>query len=307
MKIYQNINVKIKCAWCDEAIFMDISETIQKRIETKSDYFQEKSIVCHHCGRKNETSFVVGGGGLPIYRTWVFRALQNERNKKVTTDIVHQFVCSNSIYKTYGLIHPYSVYDFCEINNFDEDEVFEIIENMEVDIFTSLDMNELDEVKYVDEFSKLKLKEDAMTSAGGASLSGLMGQIKAWKDLRNIVLKEKDFICEICGYHADAEHEKQLHVHEDWEQEGEKITLKKVSLICSRCHACKHVNQFVAYRVMNGGSSLVEGIPGIDLITIHLMKVNNVKKEVIYAYRKLLRQGWRELEEKKIDNFIKGL
>lgn len=50
---------------------------------------------------------------------------------------------------------------------------------------------------------------------------------------------------------------------------------------------------------MDGESELVEGIPRIDLITIHLMRVNGVEKEVIYAYRKQLHVKWQELEEKK--------
>lgn len=143
-----------------------------------------------------------------------------------------------------------------------------------------------------------------MTEAGGASLSGLLGKNKAWTDLRKEVLKANDCTCEICGYKAPCENTKALHVHEEWEQEQNIVTLKKVSLICSRCHACKHVNQFVAYRVMEGQDELVEGIPRIDLITIHLMRVNKVSKEVIYAYRKKLHIFWNETQEEKSNKFV---
>ena len=44
----------------------------------------------------------------------------------------------------------------------------------------------------------------------------------------------------------------------------------------------------------------------MDFITIHLMRVNHVEKEVIYAYRKQLHMKWRELEEQKRENVIKG-
>ena len=57
---------------------------------------------------------------------------------------------------------------------------------------------------------------------------------------------------------------------------------------------------------MDGASELVEGIPRMDFITIHLMRVNQVEKEVIYAYRKQLHMKWRELEGQKRENVIKG-
>lgn len=298
--------VNLKCAWCNETISMDISETTQKWIETKEGQLKQALVTCPHCEKTCKALFRVGAG-YPLYDSIVNRVQMYGRKKKVTAIMVEQFVRSNSIYMTYNIIHPYSVYDFCEKNHFDENEVFDIIDSMKITIFSPIDMKELDVHKYENEFSRLKLKEDAMSSAGGASLSGLMGHSKAWKGLRNILLIERDFTCEICGYHTNAENAKTLHVHEEWEQNGEKVTLKKVSLICARCHACKHVNNFVVFRVMDGESELVEGIPRIDFITIHLMKVNNVKKEVIYAYRKLLRKKWREFEGKKRDNFFRGV
>lgn len=287
-----------KCAWCDATIFVSISETTQKWIETKNGQYQKTIVICSHCTRKNDVFFEVGCGS-PLYNIFVNRVLTRGRKKKITINIVEQFVDNNSIYKTYNMIHPYSVYDFCEKNHYDEEVVFDIIDSMNIDVFSPVDMRELDVHKYENEFSKLKLKEDAMASAGGASLSGLMGRTKAWKNLRETMLNEKNFTCEICGYKVSAENSKSLHIHEEWEQKGDIVTLKKVSLICSRCHACKHVNNFVVFRVMDGESELVEGIPRIDLITIHLMRVNGVEKEVIYAYRKQLHVKWQELEEKK--------
>ena len=45
----------------------------------------------------------------------------------------------------------------------------------------------------------------------------------------------------------------------------------------------------------------------MDFITIHLMKVNHVEKEVIYAYRKQLHMEWRKFEEQTREKFIKGI
>ena len=98
-----------------------------------------------------------------------------------------------------------------------------------------------------------------------------------------------------------------LQNREEWEAKGKRVVLKKVSLICNRCHACKHVNNFAVFRVMDGASELVEGIPRMDFITIHLMQVNQVEKEVIYAYRKQLHMKWRELEEQTRAKLIKGI
>lgn len=296
--------INLECAWCDEQISMDISETTQKWVEKKEAQYQSDVITCPHCGRKSKVSFFIGGS--PLVTTFVHRVYMRGRKKKIALNEVEKFVYNNSIYKVYGMIHPNSIMDFCERKHFDEEVVFEIIDKMKIPIFVPIDIEEVDVSKYEDKFKELKLKENAMTSAGGASLSGLMGRTKAWKDLRNILLNEKDFTCEICGYQAGPKNAKSLHVHEEWEAKGKQVVLKKVSLICNRCHACKHVNNFAVFRVMDGASELVEGIPRMDFITIHLMRVNHVEKEVIYAYRKQLHMKWRELEEQKRENVIKG-
>lgn len=297
--------ISLKCSWCGEFISMNISETTQKWIEKKEAQYQSDVITCPHCGRVSKVSFFVGGA--PLVNTFIHRVYMRGRKKKVTLNEVEQFVYKNSIYKVYGIIHVNSIIDFCGKNHFDEDAVCEIIDKMKIPIFSPIDIAEVDVSKYEDKFKKLKLKEDAMTSAGGASLSGLMGRTKAWKDLRNMLLNEKNFTCEICGYQADSKNAKSLHVHEEWEAKGKQVLLKKVSLICNRCHACKHVNNFGVFRVIDGADELVEGIPRMDFITIHLMKVNHVEKEVIYAYRKQLHMEWRKFEEQTREKFIKGI
>lgn len=80
--------------------------------------------------------------------------------------------------------------------------------------------------------------------------------------------------------------------------------LKKVSLICNRCHACKHVNNFAVFRVMDGASELVEeqkrenvikgnleefheyrygiddAVPNKDAIVEYLSRKNLIYKEI---------------------------
>ena len=88
-----------------------------------------------------------------------------------------------------------------------------------------------------------------------------------------------------------------------WKVEKNIVELTDIELICADCHACKHRNQFAVYRVMEGASGLVYGIPRADFLTIHLMRVNNVTKEVIYAYRKELLKELDEFEKQRIRNY----
>lgn len=291
------------CAWCNEQLEINISQTTNKWINSGEGQYQKNTITCPHCKKKFTLTFGVGYGH-PIYIVHSDRLFIRGRKKKATAMMIYDFLDNNSIYQSYRIVHPYNVVEYCEQSHIDEDSFFILLDDMHLEVFNDIDLKDIDISLYESEFSKLKLKESAMPEAGGASLSGLLGKNKAWTDLRKEVLEANDCTCEICGYKAPCENTKALHVHEEWEQEQNVVTLKKVSLICSRCHACKHVNQFVAYRVMEGQDELVEGIPRIDLITIHLMRVNKVSKEVIYAYRKKLHIFWNETQEEKSNKFV---
>ncbi|MGN0134794.1 MAG: HNH endonuclease [Anaerotignum sp.] len=287
------------CAWCNEKIEISISETTSKWLTSGKGQYQENAITCPHCKRGFKILFAVGDRH-PVYEVFSRRLLAKGRKKKVTENMLQDFLEHNSIYQTYSIIHLDNVFEYCEQNHIDEEAFFDVLEKKDFEIFEPVDLKDIDISLYESEFPKLKLKEDAMSEAGGASLSGLLGKSKAWKDLRKEVLKERDYTCEICGYKTTPDNAKVLHVHEEWEQEQNIVTLKNVSLICSRCHACKHRNQFIMYRVMGGQNELVDGIPRIDLITIHLMRVNKVSKEVIYAYRKKLYRFWEEKQKENI-------
>lgn len=288
------------CAWCEEKVEMDVSTTTEKWIITNECQYQENRLICPKCKREFSAFFGVSTGH-PTLVTYTERIYKQGRKKKATKSMLKDFLDNNSIYQQYTIVHPFNVYEYCEQNHINEDLFFDLLENEDIEIFDSLGLKEIEISKYEDMFSGLILKENAMTDAGGASLSGVLGGNKAWKDLRKMLLEKEDYTCEICGYKAAKDKMKTLHVHEEWVQERNIVTLKKVSLICSRCHACSHVNQFVIYRVLDGQDELVEGIPRIDLITIHLMHVNKVSKEVIYAYRKQLHEYWKivELEKSK--------
>ena len=287
------------CAWCNEQLQINISETTNKWMTSGQGQYQKNIIACPHCKRKFVFSFGVGYGH-PTLMVHSERIFGQGRKKKATKKMVSNFLDNNAIYKSYDIVHPYNAYEYCEQNHINEEDFFDLLEKMNYEIFDPIDLEDVEVSLYESEFTKLKLKESAMTEAGGASLSRVLGRNKAWLDLRKEVLMKNNYSCEICGYKVPIENTKALHVHEEWQLEQNIVTLKKVSLVCSRCHACKHVNQFIAYRVMDGQDELVEGIPRIDLITIHLMRVNGVAKEVIYAYRKMLRGMWKEKREEKV-------
>lgn len=96
-----------------------------------------------------------------------------------------------------------------------------------------------------------------MEEAGGESLSRLLGQSEEWKNLREYMIEQYNSTCQICVYQA--KEAKQLYVHENWEVKGDILLFMSVGLICSRCYACKHRNQYAAFRVMDGQPELDMG------------------------------------------------
>lgn len=58
--------------------------------------------------------------------------------------------------------------------------------------------------------------------------------------------------------------------------------------------------------MLEGQEELIEGIPRIDLVTIHLMYANKVSEEVIYAYRKKLHNMWKGIGGSKLVTSMKN-
>lgn len=201
------------------------------------------------------------------------------------------------------MIHVDWIFEFSEQENYAFDALYDAVKKLNSNIFWPLDVKEIDINKYKNQFYKLVLKETFMTE-GTVSLARMFSGRKVWKNTREQLLRNKKCTCEICGYQTTET--RTLHAHEEWEFDGDTAIIKDIKLICNRCHACMHRNEFIYYRVMNGASGLVDGIPRADYIVMHLMWVNNVSAEVIYAYRKqLLEENQKKMWEER-EKMIRG-
>lgn len=290
-----------KCEWCGEQLECNIENINNEYLEKQNDTFAKYVEIfrCEKCNNRTKVEFI------PCWddKYYTEKILKSGRKKKIKKEVVDNFIHNDYIYNRYGFLHPYNIIDFCDKVHYDYDEVGEYIIKEEFEIFVSMDAEEIKSLKvkkYEKQFDKLILKEDAMKEAGGASLSKLLGQRKVWKNLRSLMITQNNSVCEICGHKV--EKNRSLHVHEVWKTNKNIVELTDIELICADCHACKHRNQFF-YRVMDGADPLVFGIPRIDFLTIHLMKTNNVSKEVIYAYRKQLLKELDDFERQRINDF----
>ncbi len=290
-----------KCEWCGEQLECNVENVNDEYIEKQNDTFAKhiEKCNCPKCNNKTEVYYSTEWED----RIYTQKVPKTGRKKKINKDVIDDFINNNYLYKRYGILHPYNIVDFCDTIHYDYDEVEDYIIEKKFEIFVPMDLEEINALKvkkYEKQFDRLILKENAMKEAGGASLSRLLGQRKVWKNLRSLLITQNNSTCKICGHKV--ENTRSLHVHEVWKVYKNIVELIDVELICSDCHACKHRNQFF-YRVVDGADPSVYGIPRIDFLTIHLMKVNNVSKEVIYAYRKRLLKELDDFERQRIEKF----
>ena len=290
------------CEWCGEQLECSVEnvslEYIEKQNDAHSRYIE--IIKCEKCSNRTKVEFI------PYWddKFYTEKILKSGRKKKIKNGVIDDFIHNNYIYNRYGLLHPYNIIDFCDDAHYDFEQVWDYIVGKKSEIFIPMSREEVKALKvkkYEKQFDNLILKENAMKDAGGASLSRLLGQRKVWKNLRSLLITQNNSKCKICG--QKKENTRSLHIHENWKVEKNIVELTDIELICADCHACKHRNQFAVYRVMEGASGLVYGIPRADFLTIHLMRVNNVTKEVIYAYRKELLKELDEFEKQRIRNY----
>lgn len=291
------------CEWCEEQLQCNVENVSCEYLEKQEDTFAKHVETCK-CPKCNNRTKVVY---FPAWedKFYTEKVAKSGRKKKIDSDVIDDFINNDFLYNRYGLLHPYNIIDFCDESHYDYAQVVNYVEDKNIEIFIPMCKEEIDTLnikKFEKDFNKLMLKEDAMKEGAGASLNKILGQRKVWKDLRNLLISQNNSTCKICR--NKIENTKFLHVHENWNIERNIVKLTSVELICSSCHACKHRNEFIAYRVMDGANSLVYGIPRIDFLTVHLMKVNNVSKEVIYAYRKKLLKKLREFEWKQREALV---
>ena len=293
------------CKWCGEPLQSDIENLSREYLDKQGDTVAKYVEICKCPKCNNRTKVYLS----PVLedKHHTEKVAKLGRKKKIKIEEIENFIVNNILYNRYSILHPYNIIDFCENNHYDYESVFDYIYKKAIEIFIPLSLEEINELNvnlYEEEFGKLILKENAMKEAGGASLSKIIGQRKVWKDLRNLMIDKNNSTCKICGHKI--ENTRALHVHEKWMVEKNIVKLIDIELICSDCHACKHRNQFVSYQIMEGANPLVYGIPRLDFLTIHLMRVNNVSKEVIYAYRKKLLDNLNDFQMQRIIELSKN-
>lgn len=290
------------CEWCGDQLQCSVENVNDEYLE-KQENAHAKHIKIYRCLKCNNRTKVEY---IPCWddKFYTEKIFKSGRKKKTESDIIDTFINNDFLYNRYGILHPYNIIDFCDDSHYDYEQVFNYVTDKNIEIFIPMnkeEVNKLNIKNFEKDFDKLVLKENAMKEAGCASLSRILGQRKVWKDLRNLMISQNNATCKICGFKT--ENARSLHIHENWTVEKNIVNLTSVELICSTCHACKHRNEFIVYRVIDGADSLVYGIPRIDFLTIHIMKVNNVSKEVIYAYRKKLLKELDDFERQRIRDF----
>ncbi|MDD9312577.1 hypothetical protein PUS82_14975 [Cytobacillus firmus] len=128
---------------------------------------------------------------------------------------------------------------------------------------------------------KLKIERSMPKYVQRKSVRTLIGDI-LWKKVRNIVLEQSNKHCSACGYSPDDL--SQLHVHEEWELDEDKILIKLtgVSLLCHKCHSMHHLD-YTYFRSAEKDKWEEEK----EKLDIHFMKVNECNQEILIACKRL--------------------
>ncbi|MGP4068449.1 hypothetical protein [Halobacillus sp. B29] len=93
-----------------------------------------------------------------------------------------------------------------------------------------------------------------------------------WTSVRNHVLEQSDFTCEVCGCRDEGN----LQAHEVWEYDEEEflLILNDIQSLCKSCHDLKHI-QHAALRIKDRKKrNLV-----MQKLIKHFIKVNNCTEE----------------------------
>ena len=103
-----------------------------------------------------------------------------------------------------------------------------------------------------------------------------------WNSVRNHVLEQSDFTCEVCG----CRDEENLQAHEVWEYDEEEflLILKDIQSLCKSCHDLKHI-QHAALRINDRNKRNFV----MQRLKKHFVRVNNCTEEDFrYHYRNQL-------------------
>lgn len=236
----------------------------------------------------------------PFYQTPVFMdfgnlvGFQAERHlyKPYNEPEIIKTFKEDTWYMDYGCVHPVKIIDYATKNTVRPNAIIEVLTNAGIPIF-ELEKETIDWHDYENQFSSLKLTEDALGFPAGRSIRQALGnESSVWRNTRKAVLKKQKYTCQICGYHT--EEIKYLHAHEVWAEgpEPDVLCLTDIQLLCNRCHDCKHIGQFLMRNPTNSEP--------YDRMIMHMAKVNACSPKVIYAYHKYRMEQMQKRREKEM-------
>ena len=109
---------------------------------------------------------------------------------------------------------------------------------------------------------------------------------KRWMQLSNQIRHDHYYTCELCGYTGNPN---QLHAHEQWEWDDEKLTqtLKKIVCVCDTCHSTQH-----------WGLTHTKGY-NMDVFCAHAAKVNGCTQKEFMEHVEESFKKWNERSTKR--------
>ena len=121
--------------------------------------------------------------------------------------------------------------------------------------------------------TELKLQISLIPSPlHGRNLRKKIGK-KRWNRIRDGIKEEEGPICEICGDTSD-----RIHGHEEWEYDTSTTpavaTLKRIGLVCWKCHGVHHYGLAVTFARQGHTDQLQQ-------ITEHFCRINGVDETAL--------------------------
>jgi hypothetical protein len=122
-------------------------------------------------------------------------------------------------------------------------------------------------------------------STWGISLSNKLPR-EEWDEIRRKVYRDADYRCEVCG-----STNKDLHCHEVWKFNDQKLTQSLVGLVCV-CELCHDTIHF-------GRSKSVKSASYVDRLVGHWCRVNGKSRNDFMRYE----QEIFEINKRRVDRF----
>lgn len=214
-------------------------------------------------------------------------------------DEFKDYVYQNYFLDGYGVIHILELDELSEKFNLDIKKVKQELKKLKCKIYKP--MKKVNE-KNVD-FNKID--NNNFKLIWGARIPQYVQEknvrkacgTKIWNNVRAELIEKTGCTCTICGYHTQDTAE--LDAHEIWEIDEENcvLKLKKIVLICKRCHQCHHPESSIMKSIENDQKKNVEReISKKQLLDIHMMRVNQCNQDTLIQY-KLQKEDLKEQRE----------